>query len=255
MFLNYYGLREQPFGVTPDPRFLYLSPAHREALASLVLWHREWPRLPGADRHSGDGQDHSCCFTFSRNFELPRALRFFFRPSAIHASSCASSSGGTGGTVRTTMILSACTKSSTSACFKSKARAGNRFIVVIDEAQNLDPAVLETVRLLSDFETPRAKLMQIVLCRPTRTCGQAGQSAHGATPTTEFRWSADCSRSRSRRPTSTFSIACAWRDTAVSRFLVRRLYLESPSLQPAFPGISIACVSIQCPWAARSNKK
>ncbi len=35
MFLGFYGLREQPFGVTPDPRFLYLSPAHREALASL----------------------------------------------------------------------------------------------------------------------------------------------------------------------------------------------------------------------------
>jgi general secretion pathway protein A len=35
MFLEFYGLREQPFGVTPDPRFLYLSPAHREALASL----------------------------------------------------------------------------------------------------------------------------------------------------------------------------------------------------------------------------
>ena len=35
MFLEFYGFREQPFGVTPDPRFLYLSPAHREALASL----------------------------------------------------------------------------------------------------------------------------------------------------------------------------------------------------------------------------
>jgi general secretion pathway protein A len=44
-----------------------------------------------------------------------------------------------------------------------EARAGNRFIVVIDEAQNLEPSVLETVRLLSDFETPRAKLMQIIL--------------------------------------------------------------------------------------------
>src|ERR1039458_4271207 len=37
MFFNYYGLREQPFGVTPDPRFLFLSLAHREALASLVF--------------------------------------------------------------------------------------------------------------------------------------------------------------------------------------------------------------------------
>src|SRR5437660_4223074 len=35
MFLDFYRLREQPFGVTPDPRFLYFSPAHREALASL----------------------------------------------------------------------------------------------------------------------------------------------------------------------------------------------------------------------------
>src|ERR1700740_2671461 len=35
MYLKHFGLREEPFGVTPDPRFLYLSPAHREALASL----------------------------------------------------------------------------------------------------------------------------------------------------------------------------------------------------------------------------
>src|SRR5437868_11506395 len=35
VYLNFFGLREQPFGVTPDPRFLYLSAAHREALASL----------------------------------------------------------------------------------------------------------------------------------------------------------------------------------------------------------------------------
>jgi type II secretory pathway predicted ATPase ExeA len=44
-----------------------------------------------------------------------------------------------------------------------EARVGRRFIVVIDEAQNLDPSVMETVRLLSDFETPRAKLLQIIL--------------------------------------------------------------------------------------------
>ena len=37
MFLDFYALKEQPFGVTPDPRFLYLSPAHREALASPTL--------------------------------------------------------------------------------------------------------------------------------------------------------------------------------------------------------------------------
>src|SRR5207245_2649862 len=44
-----------------------------------------------------------------------------------------------------------------------EARVGRRFILVVDEAQNLEPSVLETVRLLSDFETPRAKLLQIIL--------------------------------------------------------------------------------------------
>jgi len=48
-------------------------------------------------------------------------------------------------------------------CLLEEARAGRRLIVVIDEAQNLEPSVLETVRLLSDFETPRAKLLQIIL--------------------------------------------------------------------------------------------
>jgi general secretion pathway protein A len=48
-------------------------------------------------------------------------------------------------------------------CLLQEAHAGRRFIVVVDEAQNLDPSVLETIRLLSDFETPQAKLLQIVL--------------------------------------------------------------------------------------------
>jgi len=48
-------------------------------------------------------------------------------------------------------------------CLLQEAHADRRFIVVVDEAQNLEPSVLETIRLLSDFETPQAKLLQIVL--------------------------------------------------------------------------------------------
>jgi general secretion pathway protein A len=48
-------------------------------------------------------------------------------------------------------------------CLLQEAHAGRKFIVVVDEAQNLEPSVLETIRLLSDFETPQAKLLQIVL--------------------------------------------------------------------------------------------
>ena len=46
-------------------------------------------------------------------------------------------------------------------CLLQEAQAGRRFIVVVDEAQNLDPSVLETIRLLSDFETPQAKLSRL----------------------------------------------------------------------------------------------
>src|ERR1700693_3386500 len=46
--------------------------------------------------------------------------------------------------------------------------AGRRFVLVVDEAQNLDESVLETVRLLSNFETPHAKLLQIVLAGQTQ---------------------------------------------------------------------------------------
>jgi general secretion pathway protein A len=61
-------------------------------------------------------------------------------------------------------------------CLVQEARAGKRFIVVIDEAQNLDATVLETVRLLSDFETPQAKLLQIILV------GQPGLADKLASP-------------------------------------------------------------------------
>ena len=44
-----------------------------------------------------------------------------------------------------------------------EARTGRRFVIIVDEAQNLDPSVLETIRLLSNFETPRFKLLQIIL--------------------------------------------------------------------------------------------
>jgi hypothetical protein len=61
-------------------------------------------------------------------------------------------------------------------CLVQEARAGKRFIVVIDEAQNLDATVLETVRLLSNFETPQAKLLQIILV------GQPGLADKLASP-------------------------------------------------------------------------
>ena len=160
MFLRFYGLREQPFGVTPDPRFLYLSPAHREGLASLYY-----------------GIDSGCGFLAliakpgmgktTLLFQLLEKFRSHARTAFLFQTQCSS---------REFMrfLLAELGSDSYETDFVrmhdefnklllQEARAGRRFIIVVDEAQNLHPSVLETIRLLSDFETSRAKLLQIIL--------------------------------------------------------------------------------------------
>jgi len=160
MYEKYFGLREQPFGVTPDPRFLYLSAAHREALASLYYGIEANRGFLGLIAKPGMGKTTIL-------FHLLEKFRSSARTAFLFQTQCTS---------REFMrfLLAELGYESDGNDFVrmheefnrrllQEARAGNRFIVVIDEAQNLEPSVLETVRLLSDFETPRAKLMHIIL--------------------------------------------------------------------------------------------
>ena len=161
MFLNFYGLREQPFGVTPDPRFLYLSPAHREALASMFY---------GIDAERGflaliakPGMGKTTLLV-----HLLQRFRNRARTAFVFQTQCTSREF-----MRFLLLELGCEVTGEqdlvtmheqfNRCLLQEAQAGRRFIVVVDEAQNLDPSVLETIRLLSDFETPQAKLLQIVL--------------------------------------------------------------------------------------------
>jgi len=160
MYLKFFGLREQPFGVTPDPRFLYLSAAHREALASLYYGIEASRGFLGLIAKPGMGKTTIL-------FHLLEKFRSSARTAFLFQTQCTS---------REFMrfLLSELGYEDNGQDFVRmheefnrrllrEARAGNRFIVVIDEAQNLDASVLETVRLLSDFETPQAKLMHIIL--------------------------------------------------------------------------------------------
>jgi general secretion pathway protein A len=161
MFLNFYGLREQPFGVTPDPRFLYLSPAHREALASMFY---------GIDAERGflaliakPGMGKTTLLV-----HLLQRFRNQARTAFVFQTQCTSREF-----MRFLLLELGCEVNGEqdlvtmhelfNRCLLQEAQAGRRFIVVVDEAQNLDPSVLETIRLLSDFETPQAKLLQIIL--------------------------------------------------------------------------------------------
>ncbi len=160
MYLKYFGFREQPFGVTPDPRFLYLGAAHKEALASLYYGIEAGRGFMGLIAKPGMGKT-TILFHLLEKFRSSARTAFIFQTQCTSREFMRfllSELGYEGDTQDFVRMHEEFNRR-----LLQEARAGNRFIVVIDEAQNLEPSVLETVRLLSDFETPRAKLLQIIL--------------------------------------------------------------------------------------------
>jgi len=160
MFLDYFGFIEQPFGVTPDPRFLYLGPQHREALASLIYgteMNRGFLALiapPGMGKTSllfqyleGLRNKARTAFLFHGAHDSRDLMRYLLTDLELNAS-------GKELPEMHEMLNRVLTE---------EMQAGRRFLLVIDEAQNLSDELLESVRLLSNFETPWTKLMQIVL--------------------------------------------------------------------------------------------
>jgi len=160
MFLEFYQLQEQPFGVTPDPRFLYFSQSHREALASLSYGIETGRGFLAFIAKPGMGKT-------TLLFHLLENLRNSARTAFLFQTQCDSRE-----LFRYLMAdLRLDTKdqdvvrmhNQLNEVLLREAQAGKRVVLIIDEAQNLEDSVLETVRLLSDFETPRAKLLQIIL--------------------------------------------------------------------------------------------
>jgi type II secretory pathway predicted ATPase ExeA len=159
MYLNYFQLREEPFGSTPDPRFLYQSNTHREALATLYCGYYSNRGFTALIAQPGMGKT-TLLFQFLQNIRNAARTVFLFQ------TQCNTRElfryllydlGITPGEDVAEM------HQQLNSVLLEEARAGRRVVLVIDEAQNLPDSVLETVRLLSDFETSRAKLMQIVL--------------------------------------------------------------------------------------------
>lgn len=161
MFLTYYQLHEQPFGVTPDPKYTYFTSTHREALASLAYAVEIGSGFAVMVAKPGMGkttllfrlldylQDRArTVFVFHTQCNSVDLLRYILADMKIKY------------TGKDLVEMHALLNEA----LLNEARVGRTVVVAIDESQNLSHEVLETIRLLSDFETPRRKLLQIILC-------------------------------------------------------------------------------------------
>ncbi|MGB9432665.1 MAG: AAA family ATPase, partial [Candidatus Acidiferrum sp.] len=139
MFLDFYQLKEQPFGVTPDPHFLYLSGSHREALASLFYGVETGRGLMALVAPPGMGKT-------TLLFRLLEHLRRSARTAFLFQTQCDSFGlmrylmGDLGIDTRGQDFVTM--HEQLNELLVREANNGKRFVLVIDEAQNLDDSVL-----------------------------------------------------------------------------------------------------------------
>lgn len=163
--LEYYNMLEQPFGVTPDTRFLYMNHMYREALASLWYGIEERRGFMALIAHPGMGKT-------TLLFQLLQRLRRTSTRTVFLFQTCCSADD----LIRYLLLDLGISpypdpvymRYQLNEALLQGARAGRQLVFVVDEAQNLSEAALESLRLLSDFETSQGKLMQIVLAGQPR---------------------------------------------------------------------------------------
>jgi general secretion pathway protein A len=160
MYLEFYGLKEKPFNATPDPKFLYLTPGHREALAQLVYGVQEQKGFIVLTGEVGTGKttllqtllqkldsNTAVAFVFNSTLPFDDMLEYVLEDYGI---------GKAGNSTAQRLVA-------LNHFLIERRRAGQNTALIIDEAQNLEPSTLEQVRLLSNFETTTDKLLQILL--------------------------------------------------------------------------------------------
>ncbi len=161
MYKRFFSLRTNPFSVNPDPRFLFLARHTQEALACLTygIQSRRGFVLLSGEVGTGKttllnklldwlrGQRVATAFIFNSQLNVPELFDYMLADFGIHCES----------QMKSQVLLRLYH------WLLDRYRAGETAVLIIDEAQNLSPQVLEEIRLLTNLETATEKLLQIVL--------------------------------------------------------------------------------------------
>jgi general secretion pathway protein A len=161
MYREYFGLEELPFSIAPDPRFLYLSEQHREALAHLVYGMKSggFVLLTG---EVGTGKTTVCRCLLDQvpeNTEIAFVLNPKVTVEELLATICDELGIGYPADTKSIKVF----VDLLNAYLLDTHAKGRKTVLIIDEAQNLSADVLEQLRLLTNLETNQFKLLQIIL--------------------------------------------------------------------------------------------
>src|SRR4030067_2403998 len=162
MYNDYFGLKETPFSIAPDPRYLYMSEQHREAMAHLIYGFNSDGGFVLLTGEIGTGKT-TICRCLLEQMHKNSSIAFIINPKLtveeLLATICDEfgikyPEGNTSIKVFVDLINA----------FLLDANAkGYKCLLIIDEAQNLNADVLEQLRLLTNLETNQHKLLQIIL--------------------------------------------------------------------------------------------
>jgi len=162
MYAAYFGLTERPFSLAPDPRYLYLSDVHREALAHLLYGLGEGGSFVQLTGEVGTGKT-TVCRALLEQLPPDVDVAMIFNPRLTSVELLAAVCDELrvsypSGTTSLKVLVDALSQ----ALLDAHAR-GRRTVLIIDEAQNLSARVLEEIRLLTNLETTKEKLLQVIL--------------------------------------------------------------------------------------------
>ncbi len=160
MYQKFYGLSEKPFEITPDPKFLFLSENYKEALAHLTYAVRERKGFTVITGEVGTGKTTLIQTLLSRLDGSTRTA-YLFNPrlGSTDFLQYICEDLGLKGQNKSKGQTLVCLHNFLMDCYSKNENV----VLIIDEAQNLDPDLLEEVRLLTNLETPKSKLLQVIL--------------------------------------------------------------------------------------------
>ena len=160
MYLEFYGLREKPFSLTPDPQFLYLSEGHRTAIESLLYGVSQGEGFMVITGDIGTGKTTICRTLLERldkNVKTAVIFNSFLTEEELLESILLDFGFSSRGRSRKEKI------DALNKLLIHYLSQGKKAVLIIDEAQNLSVPVLEQIRMLSNLETEKEKMLQIIL--------------------------------------------------------------------------------------------